>query len=365
MREDVNVRVAKESDLQFIDALQRKHARNVGWLATVILQKRIECGDILIAESVVRGPSSVAKNDTGTVTGPGSLPLTTDNCQLTKNPIGYCLGQDRYFKRDDVGIIYQMNIEPGHQRSLVGARLLKAQFEKSAYGCKLYCCWCAQDLAANRFWEAMGFVALAFRAGSDKKKGGRVHIFWQKRIRSGDVTTPYWFPSQTGAGALKENRIVLPIPPGTHWSDAKPMVLPEEEGSGQKAEGRKELEGKRERKPREAKLVMMRSMQFGRPTDKLQVVEKPKKEKVKKPKRKNDPRLVSAARELRDRWLEQVNAAGGERMLLGNGKYDVSKTLSDVEGSRQIEGGHVEEVPVDGAVRVKLIELEQVKALAA
>lgn len=89
--------------------------------------------------------------------------------------VGYCIGNDQYFKRDDVGIIYQLNVVPGKQRGFIGASLLKAQFERSAYGCKLYCCWCAQDIEANHFWEAMGFVPLAFRAGSAKK--ARMHIF--------------------------------------------------------------------------------------------------------------------------------------------------------------------------------------------
>ena len=37
---------------------------------------------------------------------------------------------------------------------------------------------------------------------------------------------------------------------------------------------------------------------------------------------KNDPQLVAAAREVRDRWLEQVNA--DPSTFLSNGKYDVS-----------------------------------------
>ena len=40
-------------------------------------------------------------------------------------------------------------------------------------------------------------------------------------------------------------------------------------------------------------------------------------------KQKNDPRLVAAARELRDRWLEKVN--DDPSVLLSNGKYEVSK----------------------------------------
>ena len=74
----------------------------------------------------------------------------------------------------------------------------------------------------------MGFVPLAFRTGgtNNGSKPARMHIFWQKRIRSGDESTPWWFPSETSGGAIKANRVVLPIPPGTHWSEAKPIVLP-------------------------------------------------------------------------------------------------------------------------------------------
>jgi hypothetical protein len=45
-----------------------------------------------------------------------------------------------------------------------------------------------------------------------------------------------------------------------------------------------------------------------------------------RPKAKNDPKLVAAARELRDRWLERVNA--DPSALLPHGKYDVSKELT-------------------------------------
>ena len=40
---------------------------------------------------------------------------------------------------------------------------------------------------------------------------------------------------------------------------------------------------------------------------------------------KNDPKLVAAARELRDRYIEQINA---DRLLTAaHGKYDVSRQL--------------------------------------
>jgi hypothetical protein len=44
-----------------------------------------------------------------------------------------------------------------------------------------------------------------------------------------------------------------------------------------------------------------------------------------KPNRKNDPKLVAAARELRDRYLEHVNAGG--MALEGEGKYDLTRAL--------------------------------------
>jgi hypothetical protein len=40
------------------------------------------------------------------------------------------------------------------------------------------------------------------------------------------------------------------------------------------------------------------------------------KPREKKPKVKHDPKLVAAARELRDRWLERINAEGGASQML-------------------------------------------------
>jgi hypothetical protein len=56
------------------------------------------------------------------------------------------------------------------------------------------------------------------------------------------------------------------------------------------------------------------------------VVEKPKREK--QPKLKNDPKHVAAARELRDRYLEQFNSG----LLLGEssqGKYAVGRMIEE------------------------------------
>ncbi len=158
---DVTVRPATLADEPFIDSLQKQSGAALGFMPDSWIEGKIAKEKVLVAESAGL-------------------------------PVGYVMGTDRYQKHDDVGIVYQLNVAASHRRGFVGATLLKALFDHSAYGCKLYSCWCAQDLDANHFWESMGFVPLAFRAGSEKKR--RVHIFWQKRIREGDKTTPWWFP---------------------------------------------------------------------------------------------------------------------------------------------------------------------------
>jgi N-acetylglutamate synthase-like GNAT family acetyltransferase len=288
-RASVSVRDATLADVAFIDQLQKPHAHQVGFMRTSWIEAKIKSGQVVIAEDD------------------------------SKQPVGYCMGVDRYFKRDDVGIIHQLSVTPRSQRGYVGMALLKAMFDRAAYGCRLYCCWCAQDIEANVFWEAMGFVPLAYRAGSEKKS--RVHIFWQKRVREGDTETPWWFPSQTSGGALNEDRLVLPIPPGKHWSDAMPVLMPA-------APAEKQLPGPRKAKaktappPRRApKINRAASLRFDIPKP-----AQDKKPKEKKPKRKNDPKLVGAARELRDRWLEHVNS--GQAPLLPQGKYAVCRAIT-------------------------------------
>ena len=64
--------------------------------------------------------------------------------------LGFIISTDRYFKRDDVGCIFAVCVADVSQRSLIGAAMVQAVFERAAYGCKLYCCWCAQELDANQ-----------------------------------------------------------------------------------------------------------------------------------------------------------------------------------------------------------------------
>jgi hypothetical protein len=209
-----------------------------------------------------------------------------------------------------------MNIMPGAQRKLVAAALLKEVFDRAPYGCKLFCCWCRQDLSANHFWESMGFVPLAFRADA---KGKLAHIFWQRRIRQGDAETPLWFPAKTEGGMMREDRIVLPIPPGVHWSDEMPILVSEQQ---------KALPSSPRTPKPEPRNPTPRRAQFGPPSDGPEpIVEKvtpnAKPAKKKRQKIKADPVLVAKAKELRDRYLEQLNAG----KLLAVGKYEVARAI--------------------------------------
>ena len=327
----MTVRPATPADVPFIDSLQKLHSDRVGFMRTSWIETRIAAGQVLVAEGKVASCELLVASEDKDASAP--VPATSNQQLATPgSPLGYVISADRYFKRDDVGIVYQLNVAPVSQRKLIGATLLKAVFDRAAYGCKLFCCWCAQDIEANRFWESMGFVPLAYRAGSEKKS--RVHIFWQKRIRAGDTgggATPWWFPAKTDAGAMREDRLVLPIPPGKHWSDEMPVLTPAKAAlPDQTDKPRGELAPGMKAKPQPPTPRPRAPVQFGAPPSKPGVVEKPPepaKVKVKAPrvKKKADPKLVAAARELRDRWLEHVNA--GEMRLEGAGKDDVSRAL--------------------------------------
>jgi hypothetical protein len=284
-------------------------------------------GGVLIAEG--QGASGEGQGNSDAVSS-----LAPDPSPLAPSPLGYIISRDRYLKRDELGVVYQLCVKSGDQRKLIGATLVREVFERSAYGCKLYCCWCAQDLAANHFWESMGFVPIAFRAGSSGKR--RVHIFWQRRINDGDTATPYWYPSMTNQGAIREDRLVFPIPPGTHWSEVQAVALP----SGGEARVA-QIEGatspaptKKTPKPREQATAkpgpLSGALFFGPPAPPKQA--KPVREK--KPKAKVDPKLVTAARELRDRYLEHVNSEA--HALRAIGKYAVGRLPDPTRDAKPI-----------------------------
>jgi hypothetical protein len=352
----ITTRIAEMRDLPFLDALQKKHSRQLGFFPRAQMEGYVRSEWVLIAED-----------------------------SATRQPLGYCASRDRYLKRDELGVIYQLCVSPAHQRGLIGATLIKSVFERAAYGCRLFCCWCAQDLEANYFWESLGFVPIAFRAGSTGKR--RVHIFWQRRVDRGRVdresgsevggsrsetedfssndpqpTThdprppaAWWYPFQTNAGALRADRLVFPIPPGVHWKDVKPIEIPTVARASRPClEGPKKnmgetpmrLEQKKPQTQNSANTVAIivggRVKYVPKPGAKPGLAKAPKPKRAKPQKTTEtltfDPRFLKQNRELRDRYLEHVN----DRLRIAPcAKYDVSRTLSGVEGSRALADAHV------------------------
>ncbi len=231
-RTPVSIRPATLDDIPFMDGLQKKYGKALGYFPTKQFEEYVQTGGVLIAEG--DGVNRLTSRSSGNPQDCGlseDSPSVTQSSVLSTQSLGYVISRDRYLKRDELGVVFQLCVAPGVQRKLVGAALVREVFERSAYGCRLYCCWCAQDLDANYFWESLGFLPVAFRAGSAKRRSargqkGRVHIFWQKRIGAGDEVTPYWYPFQTSSGAIREDRLVFPIPPGVHWKEVQAVSVP-------------------------------------------------------------------------------------------------------------------------------------------
>ena len=98
-------------DLPFIDGLQKKHTKQVGFMPTKALEGKVRAGHVLVAEEMnVDGGMLNVEGE-----GCESLQPSTINHQQSPTRVGYFIGNDQYFKRDDCGIIYQMNVVPGKQ----------------------------------------------------------------------------------------------------------------------------------------------------------------------------------------------------------------------------------------------------------
>src|SRR5439155_27006303 len=95
----LSIRPATMDDLPFIDSLQKMHTHMVGWMPGKQIEGKIAAGHVLVAEAN-SGQCSV-------VSGQNGPQLTTDHRQPT-TPLGYCISQDQYSGRDDVGVIYQL-----------------------------------------------------------------------------------------------------------------------------------------------------------------------------------------------------------------------------------------------------------------
>ena len=100
-RTKITIRPGVMGDIAFIDRLQKMHSKMVGWMPTKQLEGKIGAGQVVVAEESV---------DCGllNVDGGDGAPFQQSTINHQQSPVGYCIGHDQYFKRDDVGIIYQL-----------------------------------------------------------------------------------------------------------------------------------------------------------------------------------------------------------------------------------------------------------------
>src|SRR5687768_12660782 len=98
----IAVRLATAEDLAFIDELQRLHQKMLGFLPRGTIHGKIAAGHVLIAEaerSSALGAQSSVKDEPN-----------AESRMPNAEPLGYCISQDRYMGRDDVGVVYQLNV---------------------------------------------------------------------------------------------------------------------------------------------------------------------------------------------------------------------------------------------------------------
>src|SRR5690349_18988195 len=85
----ISIRAGEMSDLSFLDSLQRMHTKQVGWMPTKQFEGKIKAGHVLIAESVEPRRHGDTENTNDS--------FSVSPC-LRGERLGYCIGNDQYFK---------------------------------------------------------------------------------------------------------------------------------------------------------------------------------------------------------------------------------------------------------------------------
>lgn len=183
-----------------------------------------------------------------------------------------------------------------------------------------------------------------------------MHIFWQRRINADDAPTPYWYPCQTNGGAIREDRLVFPIPPGTHWRDIRPADVHALRTAAADAPARAlpvaDAEPKTARgavKPVVGAMIKQSATAAGGlrfPAPEGPAVAKGSRTRATKPPNtvRIDPKLIMAARELRDRYLERVNEASFLPGSAGrSAKYEIARPRNAAPAVRKLLAGQVDQ----------------------
>lgn len=99
-------------------------------------------------------------------------------CYNNADHVGYCFWQQRY----DELKIYQIWVRQDARMILHGRALVDAiESEPRTRPVRITRLWCAEDLAANIFWEQVGFEKKAWRH-SPRRTATRKHLLWVKPV---------------------------------------------------------------------------------------------------------------------------------------------------------------------------------------
>jgi N-acetylglutamate synthase-like GNAT family acetyltransferase len=168
-----NLRTATVSDLTFIDSLQKKFARAVGFLPKIALEN---------------------------YTGRGHIRLAIEN----GDPAGYILSKPHLAWRPEMRSITQACVAMDAQRRHHGLALLKQiEAESRAAGLIAIQACCAVGLESNEFWAAAGFRPIVHMTPSNARD--REVICWRLPLVK---KLPLWFidmPRRAGWRAAKPN----------------------------------------------------------------------------------------------------------------------------------------------------------------
>src|SRR5262245_18011653 len=130
-RSELSFRLGTLADFPFLDSLQKKHSKALGYFPTKQFEDYIKTGGVLIAESRVAesGVASCQLPVASEGAGDAHL-LATGNSQLA-TPLGYVISRDRYLSPDELGVVFQLCVVDGHLRKFVGAALVREAFARS------------------------------------------------------------------------------------------------------------------------------------------------------------------------------------------------------------------------------------------
>jgi len=142
-RVPIAVRVATTADLPFMDSLQKAHSKQLGYFPTKQFEGYIEQGTVLIAETTQprrrEDAEQCAENPADDLMFVSAPPRLRGCISTSAERVGYVIAKDRYLKRDELGVVYQLCVAPGIS---VGRIKFGVPFKPSA------------SAAAFSFWAA-------------------------------------------------------------------------------------------------------------------------------------------------------------------------------------------------------------------